>query len=116
METIFRQRRPSSLTERQRQDKLKKDSEYEIAVQNLSAAFYSKKRTAGVTKKEEEAYRQAKAKLWNDYLEWAKSEGLYEEVTPEQQLAEGEERLQEVAANVNAIRQELGRKPYRLVE
>ena len=116
VETIWRPKRPSALTDSQRAGKLQKDSQYEIAVQNLSTAFYQKKRTVGVTAEEEEKYRQDKAKLWNDYLEWAKANGLYEEVTPEQQLAEAETGLAEQVKEINLIRQELGRKPIEVVE
>ena len=116
METIYRPKRPSSLTDGQRQAKLQKDSEYEIAVQNLSTAFYQKKRTTGVTAKEEETYKTAKAKLWNDYYEWAKANGLYEEVTPEQQLTEAEDGLSAQVEHVNLIRTELGHKPLELKE
>ena len=116
METIYRPKRPSSLTDGQRQAKLQKDSEYEIAVQNLSTAFYQKKRTTGVTAKEEETYKTAKAKLWNDYYEWARASGLYEEITPEQQLAEIETNLTEQLEQVNQIRAELGRKPLEVNE
>ena len=116
METIYRPKRPSSLTDGQRQAKLQKDSEYEIAVQNLSTAFYQKKRTTGVTAKEEETYKIAKSKLWNDYKAWAISQGLYEEVTPEQQLTEAETGLDAQIEQVNLIRVELGRKPLELKE
>ena len=110
VETIWRPKRPSALTDSQRVEKLQRDSEYEIAVQNLSSAFYQKKQTVGVTAEEEEIYRQDKAKLWNDYLEWAKAKGLYEQVTPEQQLAEAEAGLNEQVQQVNLIRSEL-KKP-----
>jgi len=114
VETIWRPKRPSALTDSQRAEKLQKDSKYEIAVQNLSNAFYQKKRTVGVTADEEEAYRQAKAKLWNDYLEWAKANGLYEQVSPEQQLAEAEAGLKEILQNVNSLRVELGHSPLEI--
>jgi hypothetical protein len=116
VETIWRPKRPSALTDSQRADKLQKDSQYEIAAQNLSTAFYQKKRSVGVTPQEEETYRQAKAKLWNDYLEWAKNAGLYEQVTPQQQLVEAEADLNEQIAEVNAIRSELGQKPIQIIE
>lgn len=109
MPVIYRQKRPSRLTEAQRQAKLQKDGEYEIAVRNLSSAFYQKKRTIGVTAKEEETYKQAKSKLWNDYKAWAISEGLYEEVTPAQQLADAESELNGHIEKVNLIRSELGK-------
>ena len=110
MGIIYNQIAFHRLTETQKQEKLKKDSEYEIAVQNLSTAFYTKKRSTGVTAKEEADYQAAKAKLWNDYLEWAKTKSLYEEVTPEQQLAEAETVLDEQLKVVNQMRTELNRK------
>ena len=110
METIYRQIRSSRLTPEQRQLKLQKDSEYEIAVQNLSVAFYQKKRTIGVTEEAEATYKTKKSKLWNDYRNWAISFGLYEEVTPEQQLIEAEEGLNSQVERVNLIRAEL-KKP-----
>jgi len=54
--------------------------------------------------------------LWNDYLEWAKANGLYEEVTPEQQLAEAEAGLSEQLEAVNQLRVELQRNPFELKE
>lgn len=116
VETIWRPKRPSVLTDSQRADKLQRDSQYEIAVQNLSTAFYHKKRSVGITPQEEEAYRQAKAKLWNDYLEWVKANGLYEQVTPEQQLAEAENTLNSQLEAVNQLRAELKRNPFELKE
>lgn len=110
METIYRQKAFHNLTDAQKQVKLQKDSEYEIAVQNLSTPFYQKKRTVGVTTKEEETYNQAKSKLWNDYKAWAIGENLYEEVTPEQQLTEVEDRLNAQVEAVNLIRTKL-KKP-----
>lgn len=86
MEVEYRQKSFHLLTKEQQQAKLQKDSEYEIAVQNLSASFYQKKRSVGVTAKEEATYQTAKAKLWNDYYQWAITKGLYEVVAPEQQL------------------------------
>ena len=116
METVWRPKRPRNLTEAQRVAKLQKDSEYEIAIQNLSTSFYHKQRTTGVTAEEEEVYKQAKAQLWNDYKSWAVSAGLYEEVTPEQQLAEAEAGLSEQLDEVNQLRVELQRNPFELKE
>lgn len=116
METVWRPKRPRDLTEAQRVAKLQKDSEYEIAVRNLSTSFYHQQRTTGVTAEEEDTYKQAKARLWNDYLEWAKANGLYEEVTPEQQLAEAEAGLSEQLDEVNQLRVELQRNPFELKE
>ena len=116
METIWRQKAFHGLTDTQKQDKLRKDSQYEIAVQNLSTAFYQKKRTIGVSAKEEADYQAQKDKLWNDYLNWAKGAGLYEGVTPEQQLAEAENGLNFQIEQVNQIRLELGLKEVQIVE
>jgi len=116
VETIWRPKRTSALTDSQRADKLQKDSQYEIAVQNLSTAFYTKKRTVGVTAKEEADYQAQKSKLWNDYLEWAKANGLYQEITPEQQLAEAENTLNSHLEEVNRLRAELERNPFELKE
>lgn len=109
LETVWRQKSPRKLTDAQRKAKLQKDSEYEIAVQNLSAEFYKKKRSVGVTPKEEAQYNEHKSQLWSDYYQWAISQGLYEEVTPEQQLAEAEDGLNTQIEEVNLIRAELKR-------
>ena len=116
METIYRQKRFSKLTPEQQKDKLQKDSGYEIAVQNLSTAFNQKQRTVGVTVEEEESYKQAKSELWNGYKTWAIGEGLYEVVTPEQQLVEAEDGLNAQVKEVNTIRQELSLKPIEVRE
>ena len=116
LETIWRPKRFSLLTDTQKQEKLKKDSEYEIAVQNLSTAFYTKKRSIGVSAKEEADYQTQHSKLWNDYLEWAKTNELYEEVTPEQQLVEAEDALNLQVEQVNLIRTELGLKAIQITE
>jgi len=116
VESIWRPKRPSALTDSQRAEKLQKDSGYEIAVQNLSTAFYSKKRTVGVTQQEEDDYRAQKAQLWNNYKTWAISAGLYEEVTPEQQLAEAETGLMAQLEEVNQLRVELKHRPFEIKE
>ena len=109
MPTIYRQKAPSRLTETQREAKLTADSEYEIAVQNLSADFYRKKHAEGVTAQEETDYKTQKAQLWDNYYNWAVSGGLYEEVTLDQQLKEAEDTLNVQVEEVNAIRTELQR-------
>jgi len=109
MPTIYRQKAPRQLTEAQREAKLTKDSEYEIAVQNLSAEFYRKKHAGGVTAQEETDYKAQKAQLWDNYYNWAVSGGLYEEVTLDQQLKEAEDTLNVQVEEVNAIRTELDR-------
>lgn len=103
MKTIWRPKLPYLLTEEQKKDKLKKDSEYEIAHLNLSADFKAGKLT-------EAEFEVAHTKQWNDYVEWAKAGGVYEEVTPEQQLAEVEAGLTDLVEQVNVIRKEL-KKP-----
>lgn len=107
--TVWRQKRPSSLTPQQRQSKLQKDSDYEIAVQNLSTPFYQKKGTVGVTAQEEAEYGQQKSELWGEYQKWTKANGFYEVITPEQQLAEAEDVLTAQLEEVNQIRAGLGR-------
>ena len=103
METIYRQKPPRKLTDAQRQAKLQKDSEYEIAVQNLTVSWKKGEIT-------QEVYKQQKSDLWHTYKNWAISEGLYEEVTPEQQLIEAEGGLNAQVEEVNLIRTEL-KKP-----
>lgn len=116
METVYRQKRFGLLTKAQQQAKLQKDSEYEIAVQNLSAAFYSKKRSVGATPEEETSYNAQKAALWDAYVSWAKAEGLYQEVGPQQLLDGAEEALSHQLDRVNEIRAELGLDPKQLTE
>ena len=116
LETVFRQKTFHRLTDEQKQAKLQKDSQYEIAVQNLSTAFYTKKRTVGVSAKEEADYQAQKSKLWNDYYSWAIGAGLYEQVTPEQQLAEAEAGLNEQVQQVNLIRSELKKPLFEVKE
>jgi len=103
LETIFRQIAFHRLNKSQQKAKLKKDSEYEIAVQNLTMAL----RKGEIT---QEAYNQQKSALWHTYKDWAIDNDLYEEVTPEQQLAEVEGRLGKQVEKVNLIRTEL-KKP-----
>ena len=116
METIYRQITPRKLTKSQLEAKIAKDSEYEIAVQNLSAEFYRKKRTTGVSSAEEANYKKQKARLWQDYMDWAMASGLYEEVTPDQQLTEAEVTLSTQLERVNQIRSELNRYPLGVKE
>jgi len=100
IETIWRPKPTRLLTEKQRREKLQKDSEYEIAHLNLSANA----RAGKITKA---AFEAAHTKQWSDYVEWAKANGLYEEVTPEQQLAEAEVGLDMQVEQINLIRTEL---------
>jgi len=103
METIWRPKSPHLLTEKQKQEKLKKDSEYEIAHLNLTVGF----KLGRISKTEFVIQHQ---KQWNGYLEWAQSAGLYEEITPEQRLTEAENGLTMQIEQVNLIRAEL-KKP-----
>lgn len=112
----YRQKPPHRLTEAQKELKFKRDKEYELAVQTIATPFYTKKHESSVTKKEEADFRAAKVKLWDDYKAWAISKGLYEEIVPEEQLALAETRLQETLSKVNKARQELNRKPLKLIE
>jgi len=108
MPVIYRQKGHRKLTKKQQQAKLQRDAAYEIAVQNLSTAFYAKKHNGGVTSQEETAYEQAKAGLWNGYRNWAIANDLYEIVTVEQQLSEAMDSLNDQLDKVNDIRDELG--------
>jgi len=99
METIWRPKSPHLLTAEQKREKLIKDSEYEIAVMNIYA---DKLLTA-------EEKQSQKAVLWKGYVEWSKATGLYEEVTPEQQLTEAEFGLNMQVEQINLIRAELKR-------
>lgn len=114
METIYRQKAFHNLSDAQKQESVKKSSEYEIAVQNLSVPFYTKKRTDGVTAEEEAIYKQMRTQLWDDHKSWAISFDLYEEVTPEQYLAENERHLNKMFVEVNEIRVELNKVPLEL--
>ena len=55
------------------------DKQYEVAVQQLSGAFYSKKRTVGVSKQEEKEYQEKKLWCWNLYQVTAVNAGLWQE-------------------------------------
>ncbi len=110
IKTEYKQKPPRYLTEAQVLAKLAKDKEYELAVHELSTPYYSKKHSVGVTEVETEAHTEAAKTLWNDYYEWAKSYGLYEEVTAEKQLEEAETDLQSASTRVNELRTELGIK------
>ena len=105
---LYRQKAPHKLTKEQFQAKLQKDSEYEIAVQNLTASW----KRGEIT---QEAYRERKSNLWNTYRDWAISQGLYEEVTPEQQLQEATNGLNVQLQSVNELRVELGQKELKVI-
>ena len=109
METLYRQKAFHRLNDTQKKDKLQKDSEYKIAVDNLTVSYKKGEIT-------QEAYEHEKHMLWHTYKGWAISQGLYEEVTPEQQLAEVERGLSEQVKEVNIIRQELGKPEVEVKE
>jgi hypothetical protein len=102
MPTIYRQKAFQELTDAQKQAKLQKDTEYEIAHLSLTADFQKGKLTQA-------KFEAAHAKQWKDYEDWAIANGLYEQVTPEQQLAEAETVLDAQIEQVNSIRSELKR-------
>ena len=108
METIYRQLAPHKLSKEQFKDKLQKDSEYEIAVQNLTISWKKSEIT-------HEQYKEQKSILWNTYRGWAISQGLYEEVTPDRQLQEAANDLDVQLQRVNQIRTELGHKELKVV-
>lgn len=115
MPNEWKQKRFGRLTPAKQQLKLSKDVEYEKAVQGLSQPYYQKKRTVGVTPVEETAFLAADKKLWDDYLAWAIGQGLYEEITVEQQLTEAEFALSDMVATVNGLRKELGLSPISIM-
>lgn len=116
MQSEFRQIRFGLLTPEQQQKKLQKDTEYEQAVKAISKPFYDKKHSVGVTGEEQATYDIAHKKLWSDYQSWAKSEGLYQEVTVEQQLVEAERGLTQILSRVNEVRHELAMKEIEVKE
>lgn len=103
MKTIWRPKPLHVLTEEQKQKKLKKDSKYEIAHLNLTADLQAGRIT-------QTDFEIRHTKQWNDYVGWSKATDLYEEVTPEQQLAEAEFGLDAQVEHINLIRTEL-KKP-----
>jgi len=88
---------------------LTKDREYEIAHLSLSADFKAGRLT-------QVQFDAAHAEQWREYLDWAKGFGLYEQITPEQQLAEAENRLAVQVEQVNLIRSELERPLIKIRE
>lgn len=101
METIWRPKQ--ILTEEQKKAKLQKDSEYEIAHLNLTADF----RAGKIIQADFEIQH---TKQWNGYVEWSITNGLYEEVTLEEQFAEVEAALVDLVKKDNLIRTDL-KKP-----
>ncbi len=102
MESVWR--RNTNLTKSQQHEKLIKDREYELAVDNLYA-------TEPRTKAQAE-----KKKLWETYTQWAKTAGIDVEVTPQQQLAERVFELEIVLSQVNMIRSALNMPEKRLMD
>mgnify|MGYP001058394642 CR=1 FL=1 len=114
MPEIFRPIAPHRLAAAQLTLKFQKDTEYEQAVHALSKPFYAKKKSVGVTAQEQADFDAANAKLWDDYLAWAKSAGLYEAVSVEEQRQEAESRLAGLITDANVLRAELGLKSISL--
>jgi hypothetical protein len=114
MPEIFRPIAPHRLDAAKLTLKFQKDTEYEQAVQAISKPFYAKKKSVGVTAQEQADFDAASNKLWDDYLAWAKSAGLYEAVSVDQQRQEAESGLAGLIAEVNALRTELGLKAISL--
>ena len=114
MPEIFRPIAPHRLDAAKLSLKFQKDAEYEQAVQALSRPFYAKKKSTGVTAQEQADFDSANARLWDDYLAWAKTAGLYEAVSVEEQRQEAESRLAGLIAEANALRTELGLKAISL--
>lgn len=109
LETIYRQKAFHRLNDTQKKAKLQKDSEYKIAVDNLTVSYKKGEITW-------EACEHEKHMLWHTYKDWAISQGLYQEVTPAQQLAEAEDGLNEGLERVNLIRVELKKPKKKLIE
>lgn len=116
MPVIERPIAPHRLTTAQYQAKVAKDLEYEQAVQALCKPFYAKKKTTGVTAKEQAKFDSDNATLWNNYLIWAKANSLYETVSVEKQLEEAQLVLDEQVTGVNTLKVELGLKPVEIAE
>ena len=111
----LRQIPTSKLAKEQQVLKLEKDAEYKIASDNLAMAYYHKKHTEGATPVEDAAFKAAHDKSWQDYLDWAINQGLYREVTVEEQLREQVAVIEEVLPVVNELRKELGLAPIKLI-
>lgn len=109
MGSIWRPKSYRLLSEKQKADKLIKDKEYEEAVKALYAGTHSG------TPEREYAQKQKKV-LWDAYVEWSKTDGLYEEVTPANQLAERELELDAALEKVNEIKDALGQPRIQIVE
>ena len=101
-------RQKADLTKTESDLKIAKDKEYELAVRALSGPYYAKKRSVGVTALETTTYQTAKAKLWGDYLTWAKANGLYDTVTIAQQKVELDTSVAMLLTRLNVVRAELG--------
>ena len=106
MPELWRPKLYSDLSPKLLQEKLRRDAEYEIAHLNLTADL----KAGRITQAEFEA---AHAKQWNEYEAWAKVSGLYEQITPEQQLAEAEDAL---AAQVEAVNRRRAKLKKPLIE
>jgi len=109
VEVIYREKPPNKLTEEQKEKKRKRSSIYEINHRNLLAEY----KRGEIDKETFEANHRQQ---WDDFVAWCIKEGIYEEVTPEQQLAEEEANLQGSLDAVNNLRTELGKKKLKIVE
>jgi len=101
MPVIHRPKRPSQLTLKQLKAKEARDIAYEQAHVALATAFYSKVKP---TAKERSIFEYGSAQQWQDYVDWAIANGLYEEVSVEQQEIETMEGLNAVLDTVNVLR------------
>jgi len=95
----------SELSKELQAEKLKRDSEYEIAVQNIYA-------DKSLTPKQKQAQ---KAALYQKYEDWAKV-NVWREVTDDDLLIQEESNLAEQVISVNELRAKLGKKPVEVVE
>ncbi len=99
-------KRFSDLTTDQQSTKLKADSEYEIAVQNIYA-------DKSLTLEEKQSQ---KATLWKKYEKWAKENEIWEEVTDAALLQDAEVVLSNQTAIVNTLRTKLGKAVIEIAE
>ena len=101
MPVIHRPKRPSQLTLKQLKAKEARDIAYENAHIALANAYYSQPTH---TPAEQTAFFSQSAKQWQDYVDWSIANGLYEEVSVEQQEIETMEGLNAVLDTVNVLR------------
>lgn len=109
MPTIWRPKPFKKLTKQQIAEKIRKDKKYEQTHAQLTADYKAGK----ITREEFEKLHQQQ---WNEYVKWAKSYGIYEEITPEQQLIEAEAALNDMVEKVNELRKELNKPTIQIKE